>query len=147
MSATGLDTFDTTVQETHHWLRIMMGELGTDDRRIAFNALRAALQALRDRVGLENAVHLGAQLPMLLRGAYCEGWHPAGTPTHERHLAGFIDHVAAQLPRGTTINPGEAARACFAVTERCVDRGELLKLRGSLPHEVPNLFPDSLVRQ
>ncbi|MGD9879717.1 MAG: DUF2267 domain-containing protein [Reyranella sp.] len=147
MSTTGLDTFDTTIQETNHWLKIMMGELATDDRRTAFNALRAALHALRDRVGLENAVHLGAQLPMLLRGAYYEGWHPAGTPTRERHLSAFIDHVAAQLPRGTAVNPGEAARACLAVMERCLDRGELLKLRGCLPHEVLNLFPDSLVRQ
>lgn len=147
MSTTGFDTFDTTVQETNHWLKIMMAELGTDDRRAAFNALRATLHVLRDRVGLENAVHLGAQLPMLLRGAYYEGWHPAGTPTRERHLAAFIDRVAAQLPRGTTVNPGEAARACFAVMERCLDRGELLKLRGCLPHEVLNLFPDSLVRQ
>ena len=147
MSVTGLDTFDTTVQETNHWLKIMMGELGTDDRRIAFNALRAALHALRDRVGLENAVHLGAQLPMLLRGAYYEGWHPAGTPTRERRLADFIDHVAEQLPPKTTINPGEAARASFVVMERCLDRGELVKLRGSLPHEVLNLFPDSLVRK
>ena len=105
---------------------------------------------LRSRLQLalmENAVHLGAQLPMLLRGAYYEGWHPVGTPTRERHLADFIDHVGAQLPRETTINPGEAARACFAVMERCLDRGELVKLRGSLPHEVLNLFPDSLVRR
>lgn len=108
MSATGLDTFDTTVQETHHWPRIMMGELGTDDRRIAVNALRAALQALRDRVGLENAVHLGAQLPMLLRGAYCEGWHPAGTPTHERHLAGSSTtspHSCREEPPSIQVRP------------------------------------------
>jgi uncharacterized protein (DUF2267 family) len=147
MSTTGLDVFDTTIQETNHWLKIMMGELGSDSRRTAFNALRAALHALRDRIGLENAVHLGAQLPMLLRGAYYEGWHPAATPTRERHLADFIDHVGAQLPRETTINPAEAARACFAGMERCLDRGELLKVRGSLPHEVLNLFPDSLTRQ
>lgn len=147
MSTTGLDVFDTTIQETNHWLKIMMGELGSDSRRTAFNALRAALHALRDRIGLENAVHLGAQLPMLLRGAYYEGWHPAATPTRERHLADFIDQVAAQLPRETTINPAEAARACFAVMERCLDRGELIKVRGSLPHEVLNLFPESLTRQ
>ena len=64
MSTSGLDVFDTTIQETNHWLKIMMGELGSDSRRTAFNALRAALHALRDRIGLENAVHLGAQLPM-----------------------------------------------------------------------------------
>jgi uncharacterized protein (DUF2267 family) len=144
MSTTGLDVFDTTIQETNHWLKIMMGELGSDSRRTAFNALRAALHALRDRIGPDNAVHLGAQLPMLLRGAYYEGWHPSATPTRERHLADFIDHIAAQLPRETTINPAEAARACFAVMERCLDRGELIKLRGSLPHEVLNLYPDSL---
>lgn len=147
MTTTGLDTFDTTIQQTNHWLKIMMGELGTDDRRAAFNSLRAALHAVRDRVGLENAVHLGAQLPMLLRGAYYEGWHPAGTPTRERHLGDFVDHVAAHLPRGAAVGAGEAARACFAVMERCLDRGELRKLQGCLPHEVLNLFPDSLVRQ
>ena len=146
MTTTGLDTFDKTVQETNHWLKVMMGELGTDDRRIAFNALRAALHALRDRIGPENAVHLGAQLPMLLRGAYYENWQPAGTPTRERHLEVFVDHVAAGLPQENRINPAEAARACFAAMERCLDRGELLKVRRTLPHEVLNLFPDSLVR-
>src|SRR6186997_2980503 len=136
MSNTGLEIFDATLQETNHWLKIVMEELQTSDRRIAFGALRAGLHALRDRIGLQNAVHLGAQLPMLLRGAYYEGWHPAATPTRERHLADFIDHVGAPLPRETTINPAEAARACFAVMERCLDRGELLEVRGSLPHEV-----------
>lgn len=146
MSTTGLDTFDTTIQETNRWLKSMMVELGTDDRRSAFNALRAALHALRDRIGPDNAAHLGAQLPMLLRGAYYEGWRPAGMPTRERHLDVFIDHVAAGLPRGSWVNPAEAARACFAVMERCLERGEMVKLRGTLPHEVLNLFPDSLAR-
>jgi len=146
MSATGLEVFDTTLQETNHWLKLMMGELGTDDRRTAFGALRGALHAVRDRIGAENAVHLGAQLPMLLRGAYYEGWHPAGTPTRERHLADFIEHVEAKLPRDTQLNPGEAARACFAVMARCLDRGEMEKLRRALPHEALNLWPDSLLR-
>jgi uncharacterized protein (DUF2267 family) len=146
MSATGLEVFDSTVQETNHWLKLMMGELGSDDRQSSFNALRAALHAIRDRIGADNAVHLGAQLPMLLRGAYYEGWRPATTPTRERHLEDFVDHVAAGLPRNDRTNPAEAARACLAVMGRCLDGGELRKLRGILPHEVLNLLPDAFLR-
>jgi uncharacterized protein (DUF2267 family) len=146
MSATGLDVFDTTIQQTNHWLKLMMGELGTDSRRAAFNALRAALHAIRDRIGVGNAVHLGAQLPMLLRGAYYEDWRPAATPTRERHLEDFIDHVAAYMPLDNRTDPAEAGRACFAVMGRCLDSGEMLKLRGLLPHEALNLWPDSLLK-
>jgi uncharacterized protein (DUF2267 family) len=146
MSVTGLDVFDTTIQQTNHWLKLMMGELGTDSRRAAFNAPRAALHAVRDRIGVDNAAHLGAQLPMLLRGAYYEDWHPAATPTRERHLEDFIDHVAAYMPRDNRTDSAEAGRACFAVMGRCLDAGEMLKLRGLLPHEALNLWPDGLMK-
>ena len=142
MSATGLEVFDTTLQETNHWLKLMMGELGTADRHAAFGALRGALHAVRDRIGVHNAAHLGAQMPMLLRGAYYESWHPAATPTRERHLADFIDHVAAEMPRDSRIEAGEAARACFAVMSQCLDDGEMTKLRKLLPHEALNLWPE-----
>ena len=145
MSATGLEIFDTTVQETNHWLKLMMGELGTDSRHEAFAALRGALRAVRDRIGTENAAHLGCQLPTLLRGAYYEAWHPARTPTHERHLSDFTDHVAREMPRNSPINPAEAARATFATMARCLDRGEMAKLRRVLPHEVLNFWPDSML--
>jgi uncharacterized protein (DUF2267 family) len=146
MSAADLDVFDKTLQESNHWVKLMMGELGTDDRRAAFGALRGTLHALRDRIGPENAVHFGAQLPMLLRGAYYEGWHPAKTPTRERHLEDFIEHVAAEMPRGNPTEAGEAARASFAVLSRCLDRGEMRKLRHILPHEALNLWPDEMLR-
>jgi uncharacterized protein (DUF2267 family) len=147
MSATGLEVFDQTLQETNHWLKLMMDELGTDSRSVAFRALRGSLHALRDRIGVDNAVHLGAQMPMLLRGAYYEGWRPSSTPTRERHLDDFIDHVKSELPSASTINPAEAARACFSAMSQCLDRGEMTKLKGILPHEVLNLWPDSMLRQ
>ncbi len=74
---TGLAVFDTTVQETNLWLKGIMEGLHTDDRHLAYLALRATLHALRDRLGPENAVHLAAQLPMLVRGLYYEGWRLA----------------------------------------------------------------------
>ena len=84
MSTTGLPVFDTTVQETNLWLKAIMEALHTDDRHLAYLALRATLHALRDRLGPENAVHLAAQLPMLLRGLYYEGWRLAASQTKER---------------------------------------------------------------
>jgi len=147
MSTTGLRVFDSTVQETNHWLKHMMVELGTDDRQASFNALRAALHAIRDRIGVANAAHLGAQLPMLLRGAYYEGWRPALTPTRERHLEDFIDHVANGLERDAQTDPEDAARACLAVMGQCLDSGELLKLQRELPREIANLLPDAFARQ
>jgi uncharacterized protein (DUF2267 family) len=147
MSTTGLEVFDKTVQETNHWLRLMMGELATDSRSVAFGALRASLHAVRDRIGVDNAAHLGAQMPMLLRGAYYEGWQPSSTPTRERHLGDFVDHVKSELPTGSVVNPAEAARACFSAMSQCLDRGEMTKLKGILPHEVLNLWPDSMLRQ
>ena len=147
MSETGLGVFDTTLKETNDWLKLMMGELGTANRQTAFGALRGALHAVRDRIGVNNAVHLGAQMPMLLRGAYYEGWHPAATPTRERHLIDFIEHVAAELPRDSRVDAAEAARACFSVMSQCLDGGEMLKLRQLLPHEALNLWPDYWVKQ
>lgn len=145
MSATGLPVFDKTLQETNHWLALMMDELNTDARSTAFSALRASLHALRDRIGVDNAAHLGAQLPMLLRGAFYEGWHPGATPTRERHLGDFIDHVQSHLPAGSILNPEEAARATFCVMGQCIDPGEMAKLQRILPHEVIDLWPDELV--
>ncbi len=142
MSRTGLEVFDKTLQATNHWLKLMMTELGTDDRRLAFNALRGALHTVRDRIGPENAVHLGAQMPMLLRGAYYEGWQPARTPTRERRLDDFLDHVASELPDQDEVGPEDVARAGFAVMAQCLDPGEMDKVLCILPSEARYLWPE-----
>lgn len=142
MSANRLELFDTTIQETNHWVKLMMQELETNDRRQAFNALRSGLHALRDRIRPVTAVHLGAQLPMLLRGAYYEGWRLTNTPTHERHAVGFLNHVDANLARGSVFDASEVARATFNVISECVDAGEVEKVKRMLPSEIRALWPE-----
>jgi len=111
---TGLDTFDRTVQESNLWLKDVMERLNTHDRHHAYSTLRAVLHALRDRIGPENAAHLGAQLPMLLRGLFYEGWDPTGKPTKERHENAFLAHIARELPRAADPDEIEAG-ACACV--------------------------------
>jgi uncharacterized protein (DUF2267 family) len=140
MSTTGLSVFDTTVQETNLWLKAIMEGLHTDDRHLAYLALRATLHALRDRLGPENAVHLAAQLPMLVRGLYYEGWRLAASQTKERTRADFLEHVRSELPRGSAIDPNVAVRAVFAVMWEKLDLGEVGKVIDRLPPELKELW-------
>ncbi|MGW2376518.1 MULTISPECIES: DUF2267 domain-containing protein [Kitasatospora] len=53
---------------------------GSEDRHRAYRLLRAWPHALRDRLPIDVAAHLGAQSPTLVRGVYYEGWGPHPTP-------------------------------------------------------------------
>jgi uncharacterized protein (DUF2267 family) len=142
MSATGLDTIDRTVQETNQWLRIVMAELRTGNRHQAYAALRASLHALRDRIGPENSVHFAAQLPILLRGVFYEGWRPSETPTRERRLDDFLAYVESILGPGSGLDPSDAVRAGFAAIAWSVSFAEVQKLINVLPHDLRVLWPD-----
>ena len=140
MTTTGLAVIDKTVQETNLWLKTVMHELGIEDRHDAYSALKAVLHVLRDRIGPENAVHLGAQLPLLVRGIYYEGWHPATTPTRERHLAEFLETLYEQLPARLAARPEKTARAVFNVMWQRIDQGEVAKVIEILPSELRTLW-------
>jgi len=144
---TGLDTFDKTVQESNLWLKDVMERLNTYDRRHAYSTMRAVLHALRDRIGPENAAHLGAQLPMLLRGLFYEGWDPTGKPTKERHESAFLAHIARELPHAA--GPGEIEQGALAVLDvlsKHIDRGAAVKLAAILPQDLRRFWPAFIQR-
>ena len=138
--STGLDVFDATVRKTHEWLNELMAELGLDDRHLAFVGLRASLQALRDRLTVEEAVQLGAQLPMLIRGVYYEGWNAAGKPV-KWHKAEFLDVVRSHFRNNLKINAEEVVRAVFKVLAHRVSQGELTDVQNLLPKDLRSLWP------
>ena len=138
---TGLDTFDTTVQESNLWLKDLAERLNTYDRHHAYSTLRAVLHVLRDRIGPDSAAHLGAQLPMLIRGLYYDGWHPSGKPTKERHKAAFLARVHQELPRATEEEVKTGIYAVFDLLSKKIDRGEAVKLVGMLPKELRDYWP------
>jgi uncharacterized protein (DUF2267 family) len=133
MTATGLAVFDTTLHETNHWLHAMEKHLHQENRQTAYLGLRATLHALRDRLPPESAVHLSAQLPMLLRGLYFEGWKMASTPTKDRQTEDFVEHVRAYLPDNMNIDPHLAMKASLAVLAEHIDPGEVAKIARQLP--------------
>jgi uncharacterized protein (DUF2267 family) len=89
MAATGLEGFDGGVHTSNEWIDALASRLGSDDRRYAYRVLHAYLQALRDRLTLDDAAKLAAHLPHPLRGVFHEGWDPGKTPETYRDRRRF----------------------------------------------------------
>lgn len=130
--------FEETLRETHAWLGEITQPLDVDPHK-AYGALKAVLHALRDRITVGEAAHLGAELPTLLRGAYYEGFRPTGRPDTYRSREEFLEEVASNL-KDPTVDPERAARVVFAVMNRHVAPGELEDIRQNLPESIRELF-------
>lgn len=140
MSANGLPVFDKTLQTTHIWLDQIMERLGPD-RQVAWKVLSIVLHKLRDRLPAEASVHLGAQLPLLIRGVYYDQYEPARQPTKCRSREEFVAEVAEWLSDTRPVDPEEAIRAVFETLSRHVDPGQVDKIRHVLPEAIRELWP------
>ena len=140
---TGLEVFDSTLQKTNEWIDEVMSELVIEQRKTGYAALRATLHALRDRLPMEEAVHLGAQLPMLVRGFYYEGWRPV-QELIKMHREEFLLRVEEQLTGGASeLDPEVVVRAIFQILSRRISRGEIEQVEQTLPKDLRDLWPES----
>jgi uncharacterized protein (DUF2267 family) len=141
MSSTGLAVFESTIHKSNQWLQELMALLGTDDKQRAYAALRAALHALRDRLSVDESAQFGAQLPMLLRGLYYDGWDPSRVPLRLRHLEDFLERVRESLPPDEPLQIEALTRAVFALLAQRISAGEIRDVRRNLPEALAGLWP------
>jgi uncharacterized protein (DUF2267 family) len=134
---------DLPLQKTHIWLNEITDELHWEDRFRAYKALRGGLHALRDRLTVEEAEHLGAQLPMLIRRLYYEGWTPAEKPSKTRSKDEFLAPIWEQFRGDPEIDPERMARAVFRVLAKRVTEGEVQDVKGMFPKELAELWPEA----
>lgn len=142
MSFTGLDVFDKTIQTTNIWLDELQARLNVD-KHASWHALGVVLRTLRDRLPLGLAAHLGAQLPIIVRGIYYEQWQPAEQPKEWRTAGEFLAAISEGFRYTTPVEPKDAARAVFQVLNHFVDPGQIAHVRQALPAEIRNLWPET----
>lgn len=141
MSNTGLDVFDKTLQITNHWFNEIMEEVGPN-RQVAWKVLNAVLHKLRDRLTVDLAAHLGAQLPMLVRGAYYDQYEPSRQPERWSSMQEFIAEVNQAMSGIRPTDPRLAIAAVFGVLSRHLAEGQIVTVRDSLPKAVRSAWEE-----
>ncbi len=128
------------VQQIQEWLKELRDNADLADENEALGVLRNVLHQLRDRLTPDEAIELGAQLPVIIRGIYYEGWRPSKTPEKVRSKQKFLDELAIKLlPR--RLDPEFAAKDVFALIAHHCDPGEVGDVIAQLPSDIKELWP------
>jgi uncharacterized protein (DUF2267 family) len=142
MTLSSVDGIERSVHKSNRWLSELAKEMGSEDREEAWRVLRAYLQLLRDQLTVDEAAELAAQLPMVLRGAFYEGFDPGHQPTKVRDRDEFLSEFAQR----TQVDPGKAAQMVEAATRvlrRHITDGEFDDVLAQLPTELREVLQAS----
>jgi len=143
MAQNDLHLLDQSLEEANKWLEEIAQEMRGVDRQVAYHALRGVLFAIRDRIPPDDAHNLAAQLPIIIRGIYFEGYKPAGKPLKFRDSQQFLDYILNELT--TTGDEGrvlDAFRAVLTVLDRRLSGNEIGRIRQIMPEEIRNIWPE-----
>lgn len=139
MSITGIPTLDHAPQVFAEWLNELCDDLGWQKPR-AYLLLTETLHAVRDFLSVDEAADLAAQLPVLVRGVYYEGWDPSRTPAKARNKADFLARVEARFVKEPLEDPEEAVAAVFDLLRRRVSWGEFEAVKHAMRKPLQELW-------
>lgn len=127
---------ERSAEKANIWLKDVAAELGDDDRQYAYRVLRAVLHVLRDRLTVDVAAKLAAQLPTLIRGIYYEDWDPSHTPMPAHTVDTFLEHVVSEGRFAGETEASLAVSAVTAVLRRRLTPGEIDAIVAILPEKL-----------
>jgi uncharacterized protein (DUF2267 family) len=133
------------MQKAVEWLNDVQDELHLQNRDEALDSVRIVFHSLRDRLPVNEAVELAAQLPVLLRGVYYEGWRPVNKPEkadRNEFLGKISDQLNGQQPSMQQQDPVRVTKGVFHVLEKRITGGELKDVKDNLPNDILTLWSD-----
>jgi uncharacterized protein (DUF2267 family) len=135
------------LEEASRFFKSVARALDTpSDIEHAHRVTSAVLHSIRERISVDESMHLISNLPMILRGIYVDGWKLSRTSFKSDSLEDFLQLVrehASALPGrdcGNNKVTENHVRAVLHVMKRYVPEGEYKDIRCQLPKAVANLF-------
>ena len=143
--STNILSLDRAIQNAIQWLNDIQNELGWDNRDSVYKATKAVLQTIRDRLPVEEVVHLTANLPLVMKGMLMDGYDLKDKPVKMRSVEEFYEYIQQYYDwqRRETIETEKVARAVITVLNRRMRGGEMRKVAANLPEKIKRLFEES----
>lgn len=119
-------------------------------REKAGRIIRAVLHSLRNRISHEESFQLMAQLPMVLKGVYVDGWKFEKDFNRISHLDDFLSEVRkedgglAGYDFGNNERAKIAVAAVFKAMHYFVSEGELNDIISAMPADLKTFIRKSL---
>ncbi|NBB76591.1 MAG: DUF2267 domain-containing protein [Bacteroidetes bacterium] len=140
----GQVNFEKTANEATSWVQQIAKKAGQPDRPDwALSALKSVLQTLRDRTPLQEVFHLSAQMPVLIRGLYFEGYKPTGKPD-KMNAKQFLERIESDLGENNEISAEQALYAVLNLLYEKISEGEMEDIRRSMPADIQKLWAKSI---
>jgi uncharacterized protein (DUF2267 family) len=139
---TGIRSLDSSLQTTLEWISEIQDELGWTDKEKVYKATKAVLQAMRDRLPIEEVIHVTAELPLVMKGMMFDGYDYSGKPMKIKTIEEFFSHIQEKYGagQGEGVNADEACRGVMNIVSEKLGEGEMAKINANLPEHLRPLF-------
>lgn len=135
-------------EEAQLFLRQVAEELGNrEDIDHAGRVTIAVVHTLREKISVEESIHLISQLPLILKGVYVDGWDITREFMSESNtLEEFLDEIREHAPRtagrdfGDNQQTRENVMAVLRVMRNYVSEGEMNHIKQQMPKSIAELF-------
>lgn len=140
ISHTSFSGFSHAAQQAQQWVNELARDLCWSEPS-AYRLLKSVLHTLRDWLSPAETADLAAQLPVLVRGIYFEGWQPTKAPACKRTKRDFIIDVRSDFGYDDEVDFDTAIGAVFKLLDRHISHGEITQVRNSMRKSLHHLWP------
>ena len=139
--------FESYISKANLFLKEIAIEIGEPDNKAkAGRILKAVLHALRSRLTTEESIHMIAQLPILIKGIYVDGWHLTKLKDESENYSDFLSEVkkfdgkTGNIDFNNDFNSLEMIRGVLKILKKYVSNGEVKQLKSKLPDEIADVI-------
>ncbi len=130
---------EKSLQKLNEWLNEIEKELGLRGRQEAYDVLRSVLHTLRDRLPPAEVSDFAAELPLVIKGIYYDGWNPAKNPQKMDRFE-FLRKVHSHFRYSIGVDPEKMVHAVFKTIHHHIPNGEMKDVKGALPKNLAQLI-------
>ncbi|WP_446214170.1 DUF2267 domain-containing protein [Micromonospora sp. IBSANI012] len=134
--------FESSLEKTNIILKDIEQAYGwpKEQRNQSYCALRTVLHLLRDRMPVQESVEFSAQLPVLVRGIYFDGWKPMDVPI-KLNRDDFLLEVRRHFPYDVEGGTERVVQVVLDALSRHVTQGQWDDVKDTMPSDLQRMMP------